>query len=375
MEILSSAYFCTTPYQITASIALHYALKDEADIFIIPSFKDAEKYADNLRRLNIFRRVKVVDKDKIVKKTENKPLLLVHLGIVEQYFRVDEIAKIILYDDTIYKKCYFSSKAFIPRMAYFYYIKHDIDAELYYYDDGEGSYDFRFRTEPSLFDKIARLVLFGKKGFNKAEKIYLYDPELYKEINGQQNNISVLPIPRAFNDLTFKETISKIFDIHAKDLINEKVIIIDMIKEIKYGSGEVDRINQTYMEMQKFFSTDEIIIKRHPRDKSNYCLPIKCYENDSMPFESICTQMDMSKKVLIGLYSTALIIPKILLDQEPTVILLYRLFKRSEQTEQARKKQDQFYEICKSRYKEPNKFFIPESMEELHEALIIASSK
>ena len=373
MKTIPSAFFAQTPYQITTAIAIHKMMGGEADIYIVPAFKNADKYAENLRSLGTFRCVKLINKSKILRAHNNKSRLMIHLSVAKQYLQVDDIAKEIFIPDTRYERFYVSSKAFIPRMAYFYYIKHNIDVEMVYFDDGEGSYDFRFRIEPTLGDTIARRLLIGKRSIPNSNRLYLYDPELYFQINGEDQRERILPISHSFADENFKNDISKVFDIQMSDLISEKVIIIDMIKELKYGSTEVERINQVYRKIQECLGAENTIIKRHPRDKSEYALDCRCYSNDSMPFECLCTQIDMNTKVLIGVYSTALVLPKILLDQEPIVLLLYRLFKRSEQTEEARRKQDLFYNSCRDRYTSKNRFFIPETLEELDEALSIIS--
>lgn len=370
---LLSAYFCSTPYQIITAIALQHMLQEEADIYIIPLFSAASKYAENIKKLDVFRNVKLVEDEDIERNKNLKSKFLIHLRGAYKYLRVDKIVEEILIDKSRYNKIYASSKSFIPRMVYFYCIKHKINSELIYFDDGEGSYDFKLRIEPSLADKIIRYFLFGKRSIENNHKMYLYDPDLYKEINGCICGERIYPISHDFTTERFKKIMSIVFEIENKDLISEKAILIDMIKEVKYGDDEVKRINKTYSEISKMFAKDGIVIKRHPRDTSKYSLEMKCYKNDSIPFECLCTQIDMDKKVLIGLYSTALIIPKMLLDQEPTVILLYRLFKRKNQTEADRKKQDKFYDSCKNRYASKNKFFIPETFDELTEALLYSS--
>lgn len=371
MKIIPSAFFAQTPYQMTTAIAMQKMLTGEADIYILPAFKNADQYADNLRTLSIFRFVKVLDKDKILRDHKGKTKFQIHLTVARQYLQVDEIAREIFIPDTRYERFYVSSKAFTSRIAAFYYIKHNIDFEMVYFDDGEGSYDFRFRIEPTRSDAIARRLLIGKRAITKKGKLFLYDPELYFQINGDDQKDSILPISHAFNDKDFRNDISKVFDVQETDLIAENVIIIDMIKELKYGENEIERINQVYRKIEEYFGTDNIIVKRHPRDKSKYTLDCRYYANDSMPFECLCTQMEMNTKVLVGLYSTAFVLPKILLNQEPFVLLLYRLFKRLEQTEEARKKQDLFYNACRDRYTAKQKFFIPETKEELDEALSI----
>lgn len=370
MEKLYGAFFCTSPYQVLTSIVLKIALNKDADIYIVSLFDKAEKYADNLRKLNIFRRVKLIDSATVERHKKAKSKFLMHLGIVLQYFNIEKVGKEILFLDTRYDYFFASSKAFVPRIAYFYCTKHRIVPEMVYYDDGEGSYYFKDRTEPSIMDKIARRIVIGKKSVIRADKLYLHDPQLYKEINGNYSERELIEIPRIINNEDIKEIISKVFEIKKTDLIREKTIIIDMIKEVKYGPEEVEKINNTYQTIQDYFTNDEIIIKKHPADKHAMKIDIHCYANNGIPFECLCTQLQMQSKVLVGVYSTALVMPKILLDQEPKVIMLYKLFKRMKQTEEARFKQDRFYKACQARYRAKDRFFIPESFEELQKILI-----
>ena len=373
MRTISNAFFCGTPYQLITSIAIARMLDEESDLFVIPYFRNAERYAQNIDKLNVFRRVKIVPEGMV--NTANKRKLSIRTEILKNYFKIDEFAEEALYPDTRYKRIFVSSKAIITRIVYLYYIKHGIDIELIYYDDGEGSYDYRLRTEPSIIDKIARVLIAGRKSVESTNrKKYLYEPELYKKINGNDDSENLIAIDHVFKDETFKTILSNVFEIKAKDLIDEDVIILDMIKDAKYDFGEVNRINETYKEIIEFFGTDDVIIKRHPRDVSKFELGIKQYENNNIPFESLCSQIDMNNKILVGVYSTSLVIPKLLFDQEPIVIMLYRLFKRAEQTVEAREKQNQFYDSFSESYDSDSRFFIPETTEELHEALNYALS-
>ncbi len=75
---------------------------------------------------------------------------------------------------------------------------------------------------------------------------------------------------------------------------------------------------------------------------------------------------EIEQKILIALNSTAAFSPKMLFGAEPTVILLYRLMKTSEEV---RRKRDQQYENLATIYTDRSKVIIPETEEELKTAL------
>lgn len=369
MQKIQNAFFCTTPYQIITSCVLNYIFGESSDIYIVPQFKSAAEYADRLRQLNVFHRVKLVDTSDLERHKLAKNKLLMHAGIVGQYFKVDKIANAFLFPDTIYSKIFVSSKAYIPRMAYLYFVKQHIDTELVYYDDGEGSYYNRYRIEASAADNIIRRVLFGRKAVISAHTLYLYEPALYKALNGNQWNGDIVSIPHLVNEHPIKDWILGIFGIEEGDLISEKAIILDVMKEGKYTSYDINRLFMIYGKIQEVFGYNGTIVKRHPRDKSSALNSFKCYERYNIPFECLCTQMNMEDKVLTAISSTSVIIPKLLLGQEPTVILLYKLISQINQSDDYRNKQDHFYNLCKENYSCGERFYIPETLDELEEIL------
>ena len=371
MPKVKNAFFCSTPYQIITSIVLNYLFGEESDIYIVPQFKTAAKCAENLNDLDIFRRVKLVDTSMIEEHKKAKSKLLMHVGIVRQYFNVDVIARSFLFTDTEYEKIYVSSKAYIPRMAYLYFVKNGFKTELVYYDDGEGSYYNRYRIESSSADKLIRRFVFGKRiqETNQNNQLFLYEPNLYRSLNGNHWKGEIIPIPHVVCEEPIRSLVSKVFDITKSDVISERAIILDILKTGKFSRQDIKRLFEIYGNIQKVFGDEDTIIKKHPRDKSDELTSFKCYERYNIPFECLCSQMNMNEKVLIAVSSTAVVIPKILNGQEPVVILLYKLIEQTNRNNEYRKKQDSFYQLCKNNYGEKNRFFIPESFEELAQIL------
>ena len=75
---------------------------------------------------------------------------------------------------------------------------------------------------------------------------------------------------------------------------------------------------------------------------------------------------DMSDKIIISYSSTAIITPKILLDQEPYIVILKLLVDgESSYGDWV----NDFNVNCKELYRDKNRFFIPRSFEELDETI------
>ena len=76
--------------------------------------------------------------------------------------------------------------------------------------------------------------------------------------------------------------------------------------------------------------------------------------------------MDLDRSCLISVLSTAVISPKMLFDKEPMVLLLCNIDMKASNVD------DRFVHIYKdvqSMYRNPERFMIPESLEELEDCL------
>ena len=109
-----------------------------------------------------------------------------------------------------------------------------------------------------------------------------------------------------------------------------------------------------------------MVIKKHPRDEEPEDQRLQYYLHPETPFECVCMNMDMSEKIVISYSSTAATTPKILLDQEPYVIMLYKLVEGNAKLSQ---ELSSYFESVKGLYRQEDRFFIPENMEELKEIL------
>lgn len=109
------------------------------------------------------------------------------------------------------------------------------------------------------------------------------------------------------------------------------------------------------------------IIKSHPRqaDSELRKLGVDVYGRFMIPWEALMLNEDMSSKTLLSIFSTACITPKLMFDEEPRVIMLYKLMGRDFSFFGER--MVQFVQDIGNRYRDKSKFFVPDSWDEFRE--------
>lgn len=360
MQCIDSCYICTTPFQVIVATTMAYYASEEADIYIVPQFDEAKEYVIRLKTINIFRNVIIVDTQQIESYKTSKRRLFKYVGIIWNYLNIGKIAKKILLKDTLYKKILISSKANIGRIICFYHIKVMSEVAIYYFDDGEGSYDNPLLYKPKIGDLILRFLLFGKRSISLSNTIYLYSPIFYNNLN-----INIIPntikIPTWHKDPILLKAINNICDYSSLKEINENVILIDTVKEECFDNNQCKQYEKILRLIEGIFSED-LIYKKHPRDKNEEEGKINTYKYHNIPFEIICANCNINDKILITESSTSVSIPKLLFDSEPTIILLYKIVKSKIIEEH---NSDKFYKALKSIYKDQSKVIIPKTEQEL----------
>ena len=356
-------YVCTTPFQIFNAISMCVTNKEVADLYIVPQFAGAVSYYNSIKALNVFRVVTLVNDDFVpYKRFSNK--FIIHLLLFWIYLRIKRVVKPMLAHDSDYKSIFISSKALIGRLICLYHIRAKCDTAFFYFDDGEGSYDNPNLYFPRFWDAFLRKLFFGKRGVILSQTMYLYSPELFSIIN-PSSTLTIHRISPWVNNNYLLSIINPIVDFDSQKLISEKVILIDSIAEETFDSENSNLYKRMCLKVNDIFG-DDIIYKKHPRDKTVYDnANIKTYNYSSIPFEVLCANIDISNKVLIVAASTAVCTPKVLFNAEPYVVLMYKFVKCNHLA----LKQDDYYQAIKNTYKDKSRFLIPESEQEFFDCL------
>lgn len=361
MQERDSCYFCTSSYQLFAIIALAVERKEKADLYIDPQFIDADVFANRIRATHIFENVVLIDSKRIYGTFMSAgPGLRNHFQIANTYLHVKDIAKTILLEDVIYDNLFLSSKAYIPRMVQMYFIQAKRPTNFFYFDDGAGSYENNRAYRISIEDRLLRTVIFGTDATKTDYKRFLFSPEVYYELN--KDILNVNPIGRLWNNQSGKALLNNIFGVKKKPTIKERVIILDQPKEEIFSADNYRVISDIYHGLVQTLGYENVIVKKHPRSSNDDFKEIKYFESPGVPFELFCLNMSMNKKIIVAHSSTAAATPKILFDQEPTVIVLSKLI---EPVTGEKNLFVDFFNAVKSTYRNQERFLIPNNVEEL----------
>ena len=366
MKLLDSMYICTTPFQIMSAISLVMSRKEKADLYIDAQFEGAEELAERIRARKIFQEIRVLKDVPCIKRVrEAGGQAARYKALMSMYRNIDAAAEELLIPERSYRILYATHNVFVANIIMLYISKRDILTKVFYFDDGEGSYDERDLFRTSLPDRMAKRFTLGKRKFRSVRRYYMYSPELFRSMH-PENRLPVFRLPRFHSDPKILEAISDIFEAGEEKGIREPVVILDVLRGVALSEEDSDRLEQLYGRLLKEFGEDRVVIKRHPRDTAEHVVSIKEYPYPTTPFEITCLASDPSKMTLITVLSTATTMPKMLMDKEPRIVLLYKLFRKKQGTDGDR---DHFFDMTRKIYDDPDRILIPETEEELDQII------
>ena len=350
-------YYCNSAYQLINILNLHWHhqngfedLKDySADLMIQNSFDGAEKIVARIKKEGIFRDVRLINKTVM---SGNLHLLKSVMNVVfpmrylkENYgYEKKDIRDI--YDAIVVPK-------FTPIIAAIWQVNKK--AELYVHEDGAGSYFAYFDME--LRSKSYRLLykLFnGNKDFYDYRKIYINRPDLYMQ---DDKELAVrIPVYDAQN-------LERVRLLMTEDEEKE-----DPDKDIFWFSQVLEKGKESFMSddaleyLKKY--RDRVLYFPHPRypvGAEGFDLP----ETKQIWEIRMLNLEKLGSDLLISIHSTALLTAKILYDKEPYVLFLYKIVIRHDWPYYER--MEEVVRRFKASYRDPEKIFIPETIEEYRE--------
>lgn len=212
------------------------------------------------------------------------------------------------------------------------------DVNLY----DEGLYTYAFPNIKNRKNQFAR-YLTGINFEKLLKNIYVYEPSLLNFNNSIVHNIQKL------NDNNPKVTLlKKVFDLNDVEFPN-KVLFLD--QPFPNSNNYWDVIN-------RIMENEDVILKKHPRSiLNNEFKQLKF----NKAFELLLLSNNMNNKMLITFTSSAMMTPKIVFNQEPFIVFVYRLLDVNVGGNEIEKVIDKL----KLLYREQEKILIPETIEEL----------
>ncbi len=352
-------FFCATPYQIFNCINLKLSefSYDDADIYLLTFASDLSKYKKSLENSGLFRHVYLVytfDGSHGIKDAARLFLFLDK--------DLNEVLKSKKYD-VMFCTC----MGFVNTIIYTRLYRNNPKIQLMYYDEGIGIYCVPL-IQASQKLKLFLKLFHGRDYFANINCLYAYLPDSML-VNRE---FEVKKISRVVQK--DKDVYNKIFEYRQESdfYTNKRFVYLDQAYKKQLGipidNGKLLQI------IGREIPQESIAVKLHPTrtpDDAEYadCM-LNIAPKTPIPWEVQLLNMNLQEKVFISINSTACITPKMVFDQEPIVVLLYRLVPEClSASADNGKAMEQFFEKVRDSYQASNRFFIPETVEELIQIL------
>lgn len=192
------------------------------------------------------------------------------------------------------------------------------------FEDGMSSYSNLLERQVTYSKKIFNLknikLIISKSIFLSVKGIYVFNPQFMN----WRPNFTVIEIAKiSLHNREFIEKLNLVFnynddiDLYDKDIIFfEEAYYAD-----KLDINDISIVNKLAIKYGK----ENIFVKIHPRNPENRFMKLgfKTNINTSVPWELVAMNIDLSKKTLITIGSSAVINPFIIMGIEIKSILLF----------------------------------------------------
>lgn len=340
-------------------------LKNEAvDLIVLDHSKDNIIYYEELKKLDLFNDLFFL-KSRYMRTDNVKIKWLRYLKVINHYLRKNKLLKQSIGFNKKYEEFFVCFPDIPSEIIYYHIKKNNPSVRLNMLEEGIYAYNY-FSYQPNLLKKMFTNFIFGGKTFKNYQRAYIYRPDFMEE---SRENIELKKL--SFIDKNNKEIVqifNNVFEYKNIDSVEvgQKVFYFDQL--FPYQS-----INKSVIKLVDFISTKltppfRLNIKLHPRtDENRFGNKVNILQT-RVPFELIVANNEVKDKILISVFSSACLNPKIMFDEEPYVILLYKLIDLSMLRNLNERSFNLVYKVKES-YKAKNKFFIPETFEELSEII------
>lgn len=349
---MKNIFICTTKYQLfnIANIIHSYFMDCENDLLVLDCIPDlADELQQTAKRGNLFDQVLIIKAGPIC-------------GTLVSYVRTLET---ICFPSTIklpspkrYDRIFITATEVYSRVIACMLIKENAHCQLYYYEDGMASYT-DVLSEVVSKNRTNRMLnrKFGFYLVDKCRGMYVYRPEF---ILHNQSGVKIRKIPNLVSSSKYAQELKAFFSV---DFATEPIKLPECIYfDANFNQRQDVFETETVVEQLINILGTRMVVKPHPSKAKQWkTSAVRKFEtNDS--FEIYCLNHSVEHQVLISAFSTACILPKLIFDQEPKVILTYKLYRNYPDSW---KNGDQIYYKIKKSYRRADDFWIPESKEEL----------
>lgn len=313
-------FVCWTPYQVFN--AVNFVANDvegsrgNTDIYIYHEFRNSEVISERLKASGVFAHVYDIDrydKKRVWYSKFNKiKRLLMPYSTIRKYLRADiDVRK------QGYKTLVISGNNLFSVNMY----NCIQDLKVYFIDDGNGSYfgDLRYNGMTPIYRLFNKVFHRGPMSY-KVEKFYVNNKEICKATICD----TIVQLPTITPGSEVEEKLNFIFSYEENSFYKEKkfIYLTQPLSDTEFGESAREVENSLLSALK-----DKVVVRVHPLQKHEAYAE---YEVDTTSnlWELECATQIKDDHVLIGWFSTAQFIPKMIFNVEPTVVFTYKLYEK-----------------------------------------------
>lgn len=355
---MKTAYVCDTAYQVFNILNFKQHTKDEvADLFLCDFFPTARKLYQSISEQGLFHSV-VLTAPHYRKEGESR-LRWYSRHAATYLFPGHSLRRDMLETPVKsqgYERIYTCSLNHIAVCL----LALNPGAELLMIDDGAGSYyaDPSSDSVSGLHRIFAKLTGTGAHAVS-PRAIYLYDAAHA----ASHTAIPVRQMPRPTED--FLAETRELFGETGLSFETEKTLIW-LTQPDEYEKSTVPTDKKIRDALRD--NAPKVLVRRHPRDRRDSFYMDFTLDQSGAMWELAVPLLEIETKLLLGIYSTAQMTPKLLYDLEPTTVFLFRLYREVFPADWITGFARAVEELRET-YREKEKVLVPETIEELRELL------
>lgn len=350
---------CSTPFQMLNLLTMneHNFKEEKVDVIILNHAAVNGKLFKKVKERALFNDVFFAETKHVANGGKSKFEFVRDLKELSHFRKKEYMLSQVAFKQVAYDKVLVPSDD-PPSQVFWYHIKQNHpEASLYVYEDGTKSYTF-FDLKFSKFKSWYLKQLFGVGFFEEIEGAYLHHPKYFAN-HRRVDTFTIPPIDK--KDPEVKEVMNDVFEFNKTEGTFDALTNFVFFDQAFQFDSELSAQQSIYQELAKQIEQERLVVKMHPRtEKHDYERTMA----GNYPFEMLQLNNEMNNKVLISAVSTACLSPKLVFDEEPYVILFYKLMD-APIFQQSQKAYFEFAERVQADYRDQSKFFIPETEEEL----------
>lgn len=299
-------YIVGSPYQLINAIMIRrHCREDESVVYVMNFSSNAQIYYLAAKRSRVFDEVKLINVGYY--ETKNRVKYVAN-RLLRSFWPGKMIADENFYDTVFINGAEIYSKA----VCNYFYKKNKSRINVCLLEDGIGTYERILKKDRSLRLSVTNFIL-GYDILEKCSAVYAYRPELISS-DYEMHRKKIPCLKEDDNAILLHCFLEK-----KLGRIDERIIFL----EGAFAQKEIEGMQNDVLQ-QLVDSNFSIALKSHPLHMGKSISEIHELNNE-IPFELYCMNQSMDKKIMISFCSTAAFTPKLMFDQEPTIIFLYKM--------------------------------------------------